>query len=263
MLENAIVAAYANHWEEALDLLLAAAESGDNSAQAQLSILADGAGHDWKGLRASVDPNALVSPKSLTRLSTMAMIGVSKAYASKGMCDWLIQHATGRLEPALTNVSETGEQRQHPDRTATNCAFGPEHRDMILAVLQARAARLASIPLENHEAPNVISYLPGQQFALHVDFIDPGTPGFQHELQVLGQRVITIITYLNDDFEGATTHFPALALDFRGSPGDALAFSNVLPDGTPDRNTVHAGKPPASGRKWVLSQWLRSQPQPN
>jgi hypothetical protein len=40
-----------------------------------------------------------------------------------------------------------------------------------------------------------------------------------------------------------------------------VVFSNVNPDGTPDLNTLHAGMPPESGRKWVLSQWIRERPQ--
>jgi hypothetical protein len=147
-------------------------------------------------------------------------------------------------------------------RTALNAAFGPNDRDMIFAVLQARAAQLAKTPVNCHEAPNVISYEPGQQFALHVDFIDPNTPHFAQELATLGQRTVTIVTYLNEDFDGAETLFPIIKLKFRGGTGDAVVFSNVRPDGSPDPNTVHAGLPPTRGRKWVLSQWLRNRPQP-
>jgi hypothetical protein len=74
--------------------------------------------------------------------------------------------------------------------------------------------------------------------------------------------VVTLVTYLNDDFTGAATSFPTLNIQFRGGVGDAIVFANVHPDGTPDRTTAHAGLPPDSGRKWVLSQWLRDRPQP-
>jgi len=264
MIQDAIAAAYANRWEDALDLLLGAAEAGQDTAQAQLGILAGEPGDDdWRRLRISIDTQKLVTPRPLDRLSGVSgtSIGVSRGYAPPAMCGWLIERAIDHLEPSLVNDVEAG-QTLHANRTAMNCAFGPQDRDMIIAVLQARAARLTNLPVDHHEAPNVISYLPGQQFGLHVDFVDPTVPAFQRELQILGQRVITIVTYLNDDFDDAPTHFPALGLDFRGNCGDALAFSNVRPDGSPDRNTVHAGKPPTRGRKWVLSQWVRNRPQP-
>jgi hypothetical protein len=37
-------------------------------------------------------------------------------------------------------------------------------------------------------------------------------------------------------------------------------FNNVDADGAPDHDTVHAGTPPTSGEKWVLSQWVRTRP---
>lgn len=262
-LKAAIAAAYAQRWEQALDLLTRAAEAGDNDAGAQLGVLAGMPGStEWRLLRASIDATQIVTPRSLDRLSDRAMIGVSRGYATPAMCAWLIQRAKDRLEPSLVNDAATGELRVHPMRTALNCAFGPPDRDMIIAVMQARAAKLANMPLNQHEAPNVISYEPGQQFALHIDAVDTSAPGFERELQILGQRTITIVTYLNDDFDDAPTHFPALNIKFRGKTGDAIAWSNVGPNGEPDRNTVHAGEPPTRGRKWVLSQWLRNRPQP-
>ncbi len=141
-----------------------------------------------------------------------------------------------------------------------DAAFAPQHRDLVLAVIQERAAWLTGIPVEFHEPPNVISYEPGQEFSLHTDFIDPRVPEFQAELQEMGQRTATIVTYLNEDFEGAETLFPDAQVKFRGRTGDAVVFSNVLRDGSPDYNTRHAGLPPTRGRKWVLSQWMRSKP---
>ncbi len=132
----------------------------------------------------------------------------------------------------------------------------------MLAILQERAARLFGVPIEMHEPPNVISYEPGQEFGLHSDYVDPNVPEFRAELRKIGQRTATIVTYLNEDFEGAETLFPDANVKFRGRTGDAIAFANVLRDGSPDYNTRHCGLPPTSGRKWVLSQWLRSKPIP-
>ena len=97
--------------------------------------------------------------------------------------------------------------------------------------------------------------------AIAVDFVDPANPRFAQELAEQGQRTTTVVTYLNEDFDDAPTHFPLLKLNVRGGTGDAIAWSNVRPDGSPDTNTVHAGMPPTRGRKWILSQWLRNKPQ--
>jgi hypothetical protein len=35
----------------------------------------------------------------------------------------------------------------------------------------------------------------------------------------------------------------------------------VSDSGEPDRRMLHAGRPPVSGEKWILSKWVRSRPQ--
>ncbi len=262
-LTAAIAAAHAQRWDDALDLATRAARNGDTHAGAQLGVLAgDGESNDWTQLRAGIVAKELTTPPALERLSTEISLGVSRGFATPMMCDWMVARARSRLEPSTVNDSITGEQRQHPMRTAYTCAFGPLDRDLIIAALQARAATLVKMPVVYHEAPNVISYEPGQQFGLHVDFIDPANPLFRRELTELGQRTVTVVTYLNEDFDDAPTQFPAIKMNVRGAPGDAVVWANVLPDGAPDVRTVHAGMPPTRGRKWVLSQWLRNQPQP-
>lgn len=262
-LSAAVDAARAQDWERALDLATRAAGSGDAAALAQLATLAGEPGAtDPRQLRAAIDVATLIAPPQLERLSDGASIGASRGFATPAMCAWIMHRAQSRMQPSLVNDSATGEMRQHPMRTAYVCAFGPPDIDLVLVALQTRAANLTRVPIAMHEAPNVISYDPGQQFGMHVDFVDPNNPLFARELDVLGQRTVTVVTYLNEDFDDAPTQFPALKLNVRGAPGDAIVWSNVLPDGSPDVNTVHAGMPPSRGRKWVLSQWLRNKPQP-
>lgn len=262
-LTTAIAAAYAQRWDEALDLATRAALAGDASAGAQIATLAgEPDATDWKQLRGAINAAQLAAPPPLQRLSNEITLATSPGFATPAMCSWLISRAASQLKPSTVNDSATGETRQHPMRTAHVAAFGPPDRDLIFAVLQTRAAAITKTPIINHEAPNVISYEPGQQFGTHVDFIDPRNPLFAPELAQLGQRTVTIVTYLNEDFDDAPTQFPAIKMNVRGGAGDAIIWSNVLPNGAPDVNTVHAGMPPTRGRKWVLSQWLRNKPQP-
>jgi hypothetical protein len=71
---------------------------------------------------------------------------------------------------------------------------------------------------------------------------------------------VTFLLYLNDGFEGGETEFPLVGVRCKGNKGDALCFWNVLPNGSPDRQTIHAGLPPTQGEKWLLSQWVRNIP---
>ena len=236
----------AQSWRDALELLAKAADAGEPDAGQELKLVT----------QAPIEE--LLTLPRVERLSTISAIGAVRGFAPPGFSEWLIERASGRLVEASVN-SPTGKPAV---RTARDAAFAPQHRDLVLAVMQERAARLTRVPVEYHEPPNVISYEPGQEFSLHSDFIDDRVPEFAAELRQLGQRTATIVTYLNEDFEGAETVFPDAQVTFRGKTGDAIVFSNVRPDGSPDYNTRHAGLPPTSGRKWVLSQWMRSNPFP-
>ena len=48
---------------------------------------------------------------------------------------------------------------------------------------------------------------------------------------------------------------------FKSRRGDALLWSNVKPDGAIEPLTLHEGRPPASGEKWLLSKWMRDRSQ--
>lgn len=248
--KQAVHAAYGWHrpqsWADALDLLAAAAGAGEEGAARQLELVSQ------------APLEELLTPPRVERLTDVAAIAACPGFAPPGFAEWLIDRARDRLVAA--SVNQAGDTPVV--RSARDFAFGPRQRDLVVAIVQERAARLVSLPVDYHEPPNIISYEPGQEFGLHVDYIDPRVPEFQPELQSMGQRTATIVTYLNSDFDGAETHFPDAGVTYRGGVGDAIVFVNVLPDGSPDFNTRHCGLPPTRGRKWVLSQWIRSMPFP-
>ena len=230
-------------WPDALALLERAAVAGEANASRQWELVS----------QAPIE--ALLTPPDPERLTPRARVAAARGFAPPGFSEWLIDRAAGRLEPARAN-----DAAGQAVRTATTCALGPQDRDLVLAILQERAARLLGVPMACHEPPNIISYEPGQQYRQHADFIEPSIPQFETELRQIGQRVATVVTYLNDDFDDAETVFPDLDIKFRGDPGDAIYFANVLTDGSPDYLTSHCALPPTRGRKWVLSQWIRAKP---
>jgi prolyl 4-hydroxylase len=111
------------------------------------------------------------------------------------------------------------------------------------------------------EAPSLLHYSPGQQIHDHYDFVNPSSsPDYQAEIARNGQRMITFIVYLNDDYEGGETDFPKLGLTHKGSRGEGIYFVNALPDMQPDLRTLHAGRPTTRGEKWIITQFVRNRP---
>jgi len=131
--------------------------------------------------------------------------------------------------------------------------------DLVFEVLRARISAATRLPVPLFEPTQVLHYAVGEQFKPHHDFLDPEAPGFAEQLRLYGQRVATMLVYLNDDYSGGETVFPKLRISFRGSAGDALFWTNVDRAGNADPLTTHAGTPPTAGEKWIVSQWIRDR----
>jgi hypothetical protein len=114
--------------------------------------------------------------------------------------------------------------------------------------------------LQHFEAPMILHYEVGQQITPHFDFIDVNAPDYEQQIREQGQRMITFLLYLNNDYTGGETTFPQLGIVNRGSMGDGFYFINAHEDRSPDRNMLHTGSPPTAGEKWIVSQFIRDIP---
>jgi hypothetical protein len=255
---------------KALELLAQSADLGHRPAQKQLALLAGRKdlmartpkAPIWRKLGAGIDvATLLMSPRARQEHLSPAVY-VVESFIPKSFCRWIVDLARDRLSESKVSHVKEGAPRADPMRTAEAASFRLIETDFIVAVVQEKLARLASLPVHWHEPPNLLHYLPGQEYQPHYDFIDPRAPAFRDELNVLGQRVATCLVYLNDDFEGGETAFPRLGWKYRGRPGDMLLFQNVASNGRPDFSSLHAGLPPTRGEKWLLSLWVRNRVQP-
>jgi prolyl 4-hydroxylase len=259
-------------WDAALDYLQRSAELGWEPAQKELALLAldqaptgtrnavaSGAPGDWQRAREAVDVTAWTAFPPKQSLSESPRIRRIEKFASKAVCDWLIERTRGKLHRARTYDVQTGEGVVEESRTNTETDFNIVEADLVLTLLRARIAAATGLPPAVMELTKVLHYYVGQRFAPHFDFIDPAIPGLAAEVNARGQRLVTFLVYLNDDYDGGATDFPAIRLRNRGRRGDALMFANVDLAGLPDRNTLHEGMPPTRGEKWLLSQWIRDR----
>jgi hypothetical protein len=134
--------------------------------------------------------------------------------------------------------------------------------DIVLEVIRTRIAAATRVPVPVFEPTQILHYDVGEEFRLHHDFLDPANPAHHEQLRSAGQRIATFLIYLNEEFEGGETEFPRAGVRYRGRTGDAIFWANLDMEGRPDPLTVHAGLPPTSGEKWILSQWIRDRAAP-
>jgi prolyl 4-hydroxylase len=135
-----------------------------------------------------------------------------------------------------------------------------DESDLVLLFIRARIAQIIELPVPWMEATMMLHYAPGEEFLPHLDFLDTQLPGPAADVAERGQRVVTFLLALNEDYEGGETAFTELGRRWKGQTGSGLFFWNVEPDGRPDPRTRHAGLPPVNGEKWLLSQWVRARP---
>jgi len=258
------------NWAFALEWLYRSAAMGWAPAQRQLLGLCDDRPLakraalepriDWRAIAGAVDLNSWRRAPAVEIKSDDPRIGAIPDFLRPELCDVLIEAAQGSLERARVYDAAIGENVVKSDRDNSVANFNVDSVEMLHALLQARMSAACGIPERMMEAPTVLHYAPGQRFHDHYDFVDPGsTTDYAAELARNGQRIVTFLVYLNDDYEGGETAFPNLNLAHRGRRGEGLYFSNALADLSPDMRMLHAGRPPTRGEKWIVSQFIRSR----
>ena len=254
-------------WSVALDYLQRSAELGGQSARAQLRLLApDAAAIDagpapelWRRLRQSVDVATWTSAPSARTLCPTPQVRAFEGLAPRDVCDWLIQQSRPRLERALVHDPSTGLTIMGETRTNQVANFALDQTSLVHLFIQARIGAAVGVSMTMMEAFAVLHYAVGEEASEHFDYLDPAIPSSAAGIASYGQRMATCLLFLNEDYQGGETAFPALGISHRGRKGDALTFRSVDPAGAPDPRSLHAGRPPTSGEKWVLSQFIRDR----
>jgi prolyl 4-hydroxylase len=186
-------------------------------------------------------------------------MSVIPSFMTAPECAWMIELGRPKLKRGKVYGEDARGSEVVTGRTNTAASLLFQDVDVVTVFLTARMANSIGLPTEWFEPPTVLHYAPGEEFRQHFDFLSSDIPGQAAELARGGQRIATLLVYLNDDYEGGETEFSRLGLRHKGKRGDAFVFGNVLPSGEPDVRTLHSGTPTSRGEKWVLSQWIRNR----
>jgi hypothetical protein len=215
---------------------------------------------DWADVGARVSwPHQRPLPEVEMR-SERPRIAALRGLFTAPECIYIALKGMPMLRPARI-VARDGSSAVDAMRSNETAKFGLLEADVVVQSLDLRVAAALGHPAENGEGFALLRYQAGQQYLPHCDWIDPERDSTRADLERWGQRIATCVVYLNDTFEGGTTEFPKLGLEFRGAVGDAFVWDNVLPTGEVDPLTLHAGRPPTQGMKYLLSKWMRDRSQ--
>lgn len=171
-------------------------------------------------------------------------------------CDAMVLAARNRLARSETVASRNEGSEVNSARTSEGMFFERGETE-VCARVEARLAALLNWPASHGEGLQVLRYRRGAEYLPHYDYFEPHHASSKAILQRGGQRVGTVVMYLNTPERGGATTFPDIKLDVMAVKGNAVFFSYDRPD--PATLTLHGGAPVLDGEKWVATKWLRER----
>ena len=171
-------------------------------------------------------------------------------------CDQIIALAGPRMARSETVDNITGGSEVNVARTSRGMFFDRGETGVIDRV-ERRVAALLGWPVQNGEGLQVLHYRPGAEYKPHYDYFDPVHPGSAPILKRGGQRVGTVLMYLNTPVKGGGTTFPDVGLEVAPIKGNAVFFS--YDRAHVNTKSLHGGAPVIEGEKWVATKWLRER----
>lgn len=194
-------------------------------------------------------------PMKLTLLHSSPPVLCIDNFFTPDECKHVQKVALDDKKEAMEVESATFSTLATSKRTSTSwfCHFAQ------MPTLLAKAQHVLGIPLRQMEEPQIVRYRKGEQFSWHYDEIPAS------QLDNGGQRVATLLAYLNDVNEGGGTIFRYLKgpdgneLTMKPKLGSALLFFPAFADGRADDRTLHKGEV-AMDTKWITQMWVHQRP---
>ena len=190
-------ARFAERWQVAMACLGDAAERGLTIAREELQLLApEGA--------SSFAANAFASQLPLEFICQEPRIALIRGCLRGDLCDWLILKNHNKGARAAVHDPANGEHRIEYARSNSHVICDLPNTSMAVTLLRARI-RASISPAARPELTTLLHYRPGEEFLPHYDFFDLSNPGSAREVAQKGQRSVTCLVYLNDDYTQFTS----------------------------------------------------------
>ena len=186
------------------------------------------------------------------------MIAVLDGVLSIEECDELIRRSADKMRRSTTVDPLTGKHEVIADRSSEGTFF-TVNADPFIARLDRRISEVMNWPVDHGEGLQILHYGIGGEYKPHFDYFPPEDPGSQVQMTIGGQRISTMVVYLNEVEEGGTTIFPEIGLEVVPKKGSAVYFEYTNSQNQLDKLTLHGGSPVTRGEKWIVTKWMRQR----
>ena len=126
---------------------------------------------------------------------------------SEEECEEILRIAKPMMKRSTVVDSITGEIKTDPIRTSKQ-TFLARGKYPVVTRVEERLSRFTMLPWYNGEDMQILSYGVGEKYSAHHDVGEKNTKSGQQLSADGGQRVATVLLYLQDTEEGGETAFP-------------------------------------------------------
>ena len=166
-------------------------------------------------------------------------VWISDGILSDFECDSIIREAEPKMSSSETldsmEARESGEYEFQDWRTSTDTGIYRQDYNSqqeffsVLEKTEKVVESVTGLPSSHQEPLQVVKYLPGQEYKPHHDWFAEGADFYEKLMADAGQRVYTVMFYLNTVIKGGETHFPKLDdLKIKAVKGRAILFKNTI-----------------------------------
>lgn len=233
------------------DLAFAMSAVAQRVPVANASVRTDAPRNTW-GNRIEIDHHTI---GVVTRVNAPE-IAVLEHVLTDAECDALISLSRPKLSRSTIVDGATGAHEIIEARSSEGTYFLRGENALVTGI-EKRLSILTGMPIENGEGLQILHYSVEGEYKPHFDFFAPELSGSAAHLQKGGQRVSTLIMYLNDVEAGGETIFPDIGLAVAARKGSGVYFTYCGSQGDLDRRSLHGGAPVKRGEKWIATHWLR------
>ena len=168
-------------------------------------------------------------------------------------CGYIMSTADQRFTRSSV-VGVTGADESRTSETAWISRDDPVAQKILKV-----ACKITGKDFENCEDLQVVRYKPGTYYRAHHDSCCDDSDSCISFESSGGQRIATLLVYLNDGFTDGETHFPSFNnIKIKANPGSAIFFRPLSDDDSKCHpKALHAGLPISTGVKYVCNVWVR------